>query len=61
MHPNDEGGYLDKALVTYIGLQNDIQVRHPWGIYDGIAMLVSNFRLYLEVTNRLDINCITVP
>ena len=33
----------------------------PWGIYDGITMLRSNFWIYLEVTNRFDISCITVP
>ncbi len=34
---------------------------HPWGICDGITMLGSNFRLYQEATDRLDISCITVP
>ncbi len=37
------------------------EISFPQGIYDGITMLGSNFQLYLEAINRLDISCIMVP
>ncbi len=40
---------------------SQLQLNYPWGIYDGITVLGSNFRLYLEATNRLYISCIMVP
>ena len=47
------GGPLMRSVPANLVGQIDTKVYGglPWGIYDGIIMLGSNFRLYLKATN----------